>query len=368
MKEFLLEPLFTIDDAKVAPVNFLLIALIALCTFVILTLIKKYFGNTLSSQNIVAGGKERNLYKLVRQIIYFIAFIVAFESFAFNNDQLGVNTLLDYKFVLLDKPFKVHISLGIILFNIILFFIARFLFQLSRVLIKNYASDKKWISTHNQYTFITLSKYIIYTLALIIAVQSFGVNIGSVLIASAALLVGIGLGLQNFFTDIVSGIVLLVEGTIKVNDIVEVEGMVARVEKISIRSSIVKTREGKIIHIPNKKLTTENVVNWTSSDQNTRFSVFVRVAFGSNIEQVKDILYQCTMKHPRVNKHHNVNVLMVAFGESGLEFEIYFWAERNWEIELVKSDIRYAIEEEFRNKGIIIPFPQRDLHVKSGKL
>lgn len=363
MKEFLFDPLFTIEEANIAIINFLLIFIDIIGAVVTVKLITKYYGNTLKNQKIVAGGKERNLYRVVNQIIYFIAVIIAFESFAINNDQLGVDNLLAHKFQLLEKPFKIEISLGIILFNIILFFIARFIFQLSKVIIKNYASERKWISTHNQFTFITLSKYIVYTTALILSVQSFGVDITYLVGASAALLVGFGLGLQTFFTDVVSGFILLFEGTIRVNDIVEVDGMVAKVQKISIRSSIVKTREGKVIHIPNKKLTSENVVNWTSSDSNTRFSVFVGVAYGSDIQKVKDILYQCAMRHPKVNKHQNVSVLMINFGDNGIDFEVYFWAEKSWEIEFVKSDIRYAIEEEFRKNNITIPFPQRDMHI-----
>jgi small-conductance mechanosensitive channel len=369
MKEFLYKPLFNIDDANIALINFLLIGIIVTAAVFTVKVITKKYGNTLKSQKIVAGGKERNLYRVVNQIIYFIAILLCIESLSINNNQLGIDALLEHKFVLIDQPkLKIQISAGILIFNIILFVVARLIFQLTKVFIKNYASQRKWISSHNQFTFITLSKYLIYTLALVICIQSFGADITYILGASAALLVGIGLGLQSFFSDIVSGFILLIEGTIKVHDIVEADGMVAKVEKINIRSSIVKTREGKIIHIPNKKLTSENVVNWTSSDRNTRFSIFVNVAYGSDLQKVKDILYQCVMKHPKVNKQHNVNVLLLDFGDNGIKFEIYFWADKTWEIEFVKSDIRYAIEEDLRLNNITIPFPQRDLHIKSGNL
>ncbi len=365
MKDFLYKPLFSIDEANIALINFLLVGIIIFAATFTVKFITRKYGNTLKSQKIVAGGKERNLYRVVNQLIYFIAIVIAFESLSVNNDQLGVDTLLAHKFVLLEKPFLLQISLGIILFNIILFVIARFLFQLSKVVIKNYATSRKWISSHNQYTFVTISKYIIYTLALVVSIQSFGVEIGKVLFASAALFVGLGLGLQAFFTDVVSGFILLIEGTIKVNDIVEIDGMVAKVEKISIRSSIVKTREGKVIHVPNKKLTSENVVNWTSSDTNTRFSIFVSVPYNTDTEMVKDLLYQSVMKHPKVNKNQSVSVLLINFGDKGLDFEIYFWAEKSWEIEFIKSDIRYMIEESLRTNGIKIPLPQRVVHTAS---
>ncbi|MFP5470798.1 MAG: mechanosensitive ion channel family protein [Bacteroidia bacterium] len=363
MKEFLYEPLFSIDEANIALINFLLIGIISVAAVFAVKFITKKYGNTLKNQKIVAGGKERNLYRVINQITYFIAILLCIESLSINNDQLGIDALWEHKFLLVDQPkLKIQISLGIIIFNIILFVVARLIFQLSKVFIKNYASDRKWISSHNQYTFITLFKYLIYTLALIICIQSFGADITYILGASAALLVGIGLGLQSFFADIVSGFILLIEGTIKVNDIVEIDKMVAKVEKISIRSSIVKTREGKIIHIPNKKLTSENVVNWTSSDKNTRFSIFVSVPYNTDTEMVKDLLYQSVMKHPKVNKNQNVSILLINFGDKGLDFEIYFWAEKSWEIEFIMSDIRYMIEESLRTNGIKIPLPQRVVH------
>ena len=120
-----------------------------------------------------------------------------------------------------------------------------------------------------------------------------------------------------------------------------------------------------MLHVPNSKLTEETVVNWSSSDEVTRFTVAVSVAYGSDVERVKDVLYQCTMKHPKVDKHHPVSVLMKDFGDNGLMFEIYFWANRGWEMEFVKSDIRFAIEDGFKQNNITIPFPQRDLHLIS---
>lgn len=367
MKDIFFYPLFTIDDAEIAPINFILIGLIIVVTFIAQKFINKYFGKTLKSHNLKTGKKERNLYKLVKQILYFISLLLVFQSFGVNNDKLGVSNLLTHNFIELKEPFSFEVSLGIILFNIILLYIARFVFQLSRVIILNYLKEKDWISEYNQYTFVTLSKYFIYVLAGIISLQSFAIDlliVGSSLVGFG---VALALGLREFFTDIVSGFILLFEGTIRVKDIVELDGQVAKVEKISIRSSIIKTREGKILHVPNSKLTEETVINWTSSDEITRFTISVGVAYGSNVELVKDVLYQCTMKHPKVDKHHPVSVLMKDFGDNGLLFEVYFWANRTWEMEFIKSDIRYAIEDAFKQQNIQIPFPQRDLHIVSNK-
>lgn len=365
MKDILFYPLFKIDDADIAPINFILLGLIVIGTFLALRLIKKYFGESLSNKNLKTGKKDRNLLKLVKQTLYFVALLLTFQSFGINNDKLGVDHLLDHKFVDIIEPFKFQISLGILLINIILIYVARFAFQLSRVIITNNLKQKEWISEYNQYTLITLSKYFIYLFAGIFSVKSFGIELSVIAGGVVGLSVAIGLGLREFFTDIVSGFILLFEGTIKVKDIVEIDGQVAKVEKISIRSSIIKTREGKVLHVPNSKLTEEKVINWSSSDEITRFTIAVSTAYGSNVERVKDVLYQCTIKHPKVDKHHPVSVLMKDFGDNGLMFEVYFWANRGWEMEFIKSDIRFAIEDEFKHNKIVIPFPQRDLHVIS---
>ena len=367
MKEIFFYPLFTIDDASIAPINIILIGVIAFATFFALKLINKYFGDTLSNQNIKTGKKERNLYKLVKQIVYFIALLLVFESFGVNNGELGVEHLLAYKIIELKDPINFEVSLKIILFNIILIYVSRFIYQLSRVLIKNYISQRDWIGEDNQYTFITLSKYLIYFISGIISIKSFGIEITVLASSVIGLFVGLGLGLREFFTDIVSGFILLFEGTIRVHDIVEINNEVAKVEKISIRSSIIKTREGKVLHVPNSKLTEETVINWTNSDKITRFKVEVSVAYGTDTDKVKDLLYQSVVKHPKVNKRNPVTVLLDEFGDNGIKFQVYFWANRGWEIEFIKSEIRFEIEATFRENGIRIPFPQRDLHLISNQ-
>jgi len=178
-------------------------------------------------------------------------------------------------------------------------------------------------------------------------------------------MVGVCLVFQDVFRDVVSGFILLFDGSVRVKDIVEIGDMVARVEKINIRTSYVKTMDGKIIVVPNSKLTEENVINWTISDKITRFHVSVGVAYGSDTEKVKNILYQVALNHPLVDKRRKIVVMFQDFGDSALQFDLYFWAARSWEIMEIKSDIRFAIDKAFRENDIQIPFPQRDLHIKS---
>ena len=186
------------------------------------------------------------------------------------------------------------------------------------------------------------------------------------LAGSAAFGLGIGLGLQTFFNDLISGIFLLFEGTIEVDDVIEVDGIVGKVMKISLRATTVITRDDIIMIIPNHKFFAENVINWSHNEDQTRFSVEVGVAYGSDTALVKEILLACIAEHPEVLDKPDPIVRFNDFGESSLDFEVFFWSENIFRIERIQSDIRFLIDQKFRDNAVEIPFPQRDIHVRSG--
>lgn len=208
-----------------------------------------------------------------------------------------------------------------------------------------------------------LIQYVLWVVALLLGIESMGFQITVLLAGSAALLVGIGLGLQEVFKDFVSGIILLFDGTIRVSDIIEVEGKVGRVTEIRLRASEMETREGIIMIIPNSRFITGNVVNWTHNHKLTRFSVVVGVAYGSDVEKVRDLLIECAKQHPQVVKNPEPFVFFSDFGDSQLTFSLQFFSRSVFRIEFVKSDIRFAIDKAFRENNVVIPFPQRDLHI-----
>jgi small-conductance mechanosensitive channel len=178
--------------------------------------------------------------------------------------------------------------------------------------------------------------------------------------------VGIGFGLQSILADVFSGVILLFDGSIKVGDVVEMPNQeICKVNHIFIRTSQLKTLDGKTIIVPNGYLTRESVTNWTISDKVTRFNISVGVGYGSDTQLVKEILYQCALKHPLVEKRRNITIELEDFGEHALRFKVYFWAQQTWQIINIKSDIRLAIDQAFRNNEIKIPYPQRDLHIVS---
>ncbi len=209
-----------------------------------------------------------------------------------------------------------------------------------------------------------LVQYAIWVLVILLSLEGLGLPITPLIFGSAALLVGIGLGLQEVFKDFVSGIILLFDGTIRVSDIIEVDGVVGRVKEIRLRASEIESRDGIVMIIPNSAFITGHVVNWTHNQKLTRFAVKVGVAYGSDIEKVRDVLIECASQHPDVVKTPEPFVFFSDFADSQLSFTLQFYSRAVFKIEFVKSDIRFAINKAFSENGITIPFPQRDVHIR----
>lgn len=278
--------------------------------------------------------------------------------------------LQDFKEIIEFQLFKLNnisITISNVLLLLLIYLITRFLIRASRMVIDRSLKSKHWIDEGKRYTITILVQYVITIVAVLLAFESVGLNLSIILAGSAALFVGIGFGLQNIFADIVSGFFLLFEGSIQVGDIVELNGTVGQVEKIDIRTSKIKTRDGITMVVPNSNLISNTVINWSHNNKETRFMVEVGVAYGSDTNLVKETLIQCVREHVDISTAHPVMVRFDDFGDSALLFRVFFWSHKMWQIEIIRSDIRFAIDKAFREKGIIIPFPQRDIHVIKGK-
>ena len=208
-----------------------------------------------------------------------------------------------------------------------------------------------------------LVRTVVYFLVIVVALDTAGIDLTVFWASSAALLVGVGIGLQNFFNDVVSGFVLLFEGGLRVGDELEVDGMMVRVERIDLRSTRVITRFGNLIVIPNGLISGQTVRNFTQGENATLIQLDVGVAYGSDVERVKVILLEAANAEEEVVKKAQTAVLFNDFGESSLQFTVYFWIEKPFLRKLISSNIRFRIDEAFRANGIRIPFPQRDVHV-----
>jgi small-conductance mechanosensitive channel len=210
-----------------------------------------------------------------------------------------------------------------------------------------------------------LGQYLVWVIAIAGSLEALGFNLTLLLAGSAALLVGIGLGLQDLFRDFISGIIMLFEGTIRVGDVMQVDGVVGEVKEIKLRTSVLQDRDGIILIVPNSRFVTQAVTNWTHNERRTRFEVIVGVAYGSDVEKVRDVLIKCAKSHPQVSDKPSPSVQFTDFADSQLTFRLLFYSMSVFAVENVRSDVRFSIDKAFRENQITIPFPQRDLHVRN---
>lgn len=220
----------------------------------------------------------------------------------------------------------------------------------------------------NTYALFQIIKYVVWVIAFAFLLETIGVKITVLVAGSAALLVGIGLGLQQTFNDIVSGIILLSERSIKVGDVLEIDDDIVRIQEIGLRTSTGANRDEITIIIPNSLITTNKVINWSHQSKKTRFKIKVGVAYGSDVDLVIKVLKESALEHSDITDESMVDVMFLDFGDSSLDFQVLFFSENIFRIEKEKSDIRKIINRKFIENNINIPFPQMDLHFKKSPL
>ena len=207
------------------------------------------------------------------------------------------------------------------------------------------------------------ARRLIYLLIVLVTFHSLGINVTGIFAASAALLIGIGLALQTFFQDIISGVFILVDQSVHVGDIIELEGKVGKVDEIKLRTTRATTADNKVLVIPNHLYLTNSLYNWTQNGTMTRESVSVGVAYGSDVQLVKKLLLQAASNQPEVLDTPEPTVLFTDFGDSSLNFKVVFTLADSFNARFPQSNIRFEIDRLFRENGVSIPFPQRDIHI-----
>tara|TARA_R110002050_G_scaffold300018_1_gene467361 strand:+ start:37046 stop:37969 length:924 start_codon:yes stop_codon:yes gene_type:complete len=212
-------------------------------------------------------------------------------------------------------------------------------------------------------TVFSFARWLIYIIVVLIVFDSIGINVTTIFAASAALLIGIGLALQTLFQDIISGIFILIDQSVHVGDIIELEGKVGRVEEIKLRTTRATTVDNKVLIIPNHLYLTNSLYNWTQNGTTTRESVDVGVAYGSDVQLVKKVLLEAATNQKEVLKYPEPTVLFTDFGDSSLNFKLVFTINDSFNVRFPKSEIRFEIDRLFREHNISIPFPQRDIHI-----
>ena len=269
-----------------------------------------------------------------------------------------INNILDFfnhKFTIGDS---ISFSPRSILIVTLVFIITSLLLKLLKKIIYRTLSNDAKIKFRSIFSFIN---YFIYIIVILFTFQNIGINVTAIFAASAALLVGVGLALQTFIQDIISGIFILVDQSVHVGDIIEVEGQVGKVENIKLRTTRAVTRENKVLIIPNHKFLISTLFNWTENGVITKESVAVGVSYHTDIDQVTQILLDLAGQNKKILENPKPFVIFEDFGDNALNFQLFFALKSSFESNIVKSDLRYSIFRAFKKEKIEIPFPQRTI-------
>jgi len=284
-----------------------------------------------------------NIMELLRKFLELLREILEFELINIGEYKIQVYTL-------------VTIFIIFIITKLIIWLIKKTLFRKTKF---------KKLDKGNIYALFHIIKYVIWVISIGLILETVGVKVTVLIAGSAALLVGVGLGLQQTFNDVISGIILLSEQSIKIDDVLEVDGDVVKILSIGLRTSKALNTDDISIIIPNSLITTNKVINWSHQTKKTRFRIEVGVAYGSDVDLVIKILEESAFEHPDISDRELTEARLVNFGNSSLNFQVLFFSKNIFRISKVKSDIRKIIYRKLAINNITIPFPQMDLHLKS---
>ncbi len=255
---------------------------------------------------------------------------------------------------------QIHITVGLLLLLVAAFVLTSFLLKWLRHLLTRKMEGEDRLKFISVFKFI---RYVIYLIVIFITMSAAGIDITLLLTASAALFVGLGLALQDLFKDIIGGIFIITDKSLHVGDIVEVDGKVGKVFEIKLRTTRAITRDDKVIIIPNHHFITDIIYNYTQNHKTTREKIIIGVAYGSNVKLVTKILEDSAKNQTGVLKNPKPFVQFDDFGDSALMFSLNFYINDSFSDPKIKSAMRYRIDANFRENGVTIPFPQRDVHL-----
>jgi small-conductance mechanosensitive channel len=220
-----------------------------------------------------------------------------------------------------------------------------------------------------QHAISQIAGYAVLVIGIIVVLDNAGIHIGTLTVFAGAVGVGVGFGLKNIASNFISGLVILAERPITIGDRVEVAGITGQVRQIRARSTVIMTNDNIAMIVPNEKFIDSPVTNWTYTDRRVRFRVPVGVAYGSDVERVREVLIAAALEHPATLNDPEPNVYLEKFGDSTIDFQLVVWSdEMSRRPSRFKSDLNYLICKHLGAAGIEIPNPQRDLHIRSGVL
>lgn len=262
-----------------------------------------------------------------------------------------------------------QITLWTIIYLVVLFVLLIYLSGKLKTLIEDRLLARKIADIGIRHAMAAILRYLVIIVGSLIILQTAGIDLTSLNVLAGAVGIGVGFGLQNIVSNFISGLIILFERPIKVGDRIEVENIEGDVVRIKGRSTTVVTNDNIAIIVPNSKFITENVINWSHTDRRVRFKIPVSVSYDSDVRLVERLLLEVAAENPDVLEKPAPGVRFMEFGESGLQFELRAWSTTLIHKKgLMISNLNFGIIEKFREHRIEIPFPQRDLHIRSGCL
>lgn len=280
------------------------------------------------------------------------------------NKELDWVSLLFFKFTVAGSEWvPANILLGILVAGNVIFIAKNLSNQLKQKL-----SQRAGVRASNVEALTTLFGYVAYVVATLFGISLAGIDLTNFAIIAGALSVGIGFGLQNIVNNFVSGIILLIEQPVRTGDFVQVAGLEGTVRRVSIRSTEILTFDHSSVIVPNSQLISDSLTNWNLRDNFCRVNVFVGVAYGSDTRKVEQLLIEAALQHELVIPETKGPILapfvqFTDFGDSSLNFKLVAYIRDAGKRFSVASQIRYKVDDAFREHGITIPFPQRDVHM-----
>jgi len=271
-----------------------------------------------------------------------------------------IKEILDWGLHLGEGERSIHVTIGLLLLVTVAFLMTSIVLKFLRNLLTRKMHQEDRQKFFSIFKFI---KYVVYLIVILATIRAAGIDITVILTASAALFVGLGLALQELFQDIIAGIYIMVDKSLGVGDIIELEGKVGKVFEIRLRTTRAITRDDKVVVIPNHKFISDIIFNYTQNRKTTRESVNIGVAYGSDLQLVTRLLIETASAHEEVLKNPEPFVIFEDFGDSALMFSLNFYLNDSFNDPKIKSEIRYTIDTKFRENNVTIPFPQRDVHL-----
>jgi small-conductance mechanosensitive channel len=292
--------------------------------------------------------------------------VVAFLAAAFLGYLNPIITFLDsdtLAFQVGETRISAYLVVKALLAITLLFWVAGLFSDLSEKKIKTLRN----IKASNRSLITKALQIFIYFIAALIALDVLGIDLTALTVLGGAIGIGIGFGLQKITSNFISGLILIFEKSIEEDDLVELEdGTAGFVRHTGARYTLIETFEGRELMIPNEDFITKRVTNWTFSNTKGRIDIDVGVSYGSDLEKASELILEAANEHPRCSKDTAAECFLVEFGDSSVNFTLFFWVDDIIEgRKRPRSDVLFSIWRKFKENNIEIPFPQRDLHIKN---